>query len=258
MRPHKPVKISNQDIDESTDTYDTIDWLIHNVDGHNGRVGMWGISYPGFYASAGMIDSHPALKAVSPQAPIADWFWDDMHHHGAFTLALTFNFFSTFGKKRDAPYTKRHEDFDFGTPDGYQFYMEMGPLKNANEKYLNGDIQFWNEITQHPNYDEFWQSRNILPHLRNITAAVLTVGGLFDAEDLYGPLKTYRSIEDKNPKIFNMLVMGPWSHGAWTSDEMFGLGDMDFSFNTSRWFQERYLLEFFDSILKENKEPDFP
>lgn len=258
MRPHNPDKKSNQDIDESTDTWDTIDWLVHNIDGNNGNVGMWGVSYPGFYCSAGMINSHPALKAVSPQAPIADWFWDDMHHHGAFTLALSFNFFSTFGKPRADLTTERNERFDFGTPDGYQFYLDMGPLKNANDKYLNGDIDFWNEFIQHPNYDEFWQSRNILPHLKNITASVMTVGGLFDAEDLYGPLKTYRAVEKNNPKSFNMLVMGPWSHGAWVWSDDSSLGDMEFGFNTSKWFQEHYSLPFFESVLRDDKKPDFP
>ncbi len=258
MRPHNPNKKSNQDIDESTDTYDSIEWLINTIDGHNGNVGMWGVSYPGFYCSAGMIDSHPALKAVSPQAPIADWFWDDMHHNGAFTLALSFNFFSSFGKPRPAPTTERHDRFDFGTPDGYQFYLDMGPLKNANTKYLNGEIDFWNQTIQHPNYDEFWQARNILPHLKNITASVMTVGGLFDAEDLYGPLKTYQYVEQQNPKISNTLVMGPWSHGAWIWGDMSSLGDMDFGFNTSTWFQERYLLDFFESTLRDGKKPDLP
>ena len=205
-----------------------------------------------------MIDSHPALKAVSPQAPIADWFWDDMHHHGAFTLALTFGFFSSFGKTRDGLTTERHERFDFGTPDGYQFYLDMGPLKNANDKYLKGEIDFWNQFTQHPNYDEFWQSRNILPHLKNIKSAVMTVGGFFDAEDLYGPLKTYRSIEEKNSGIFNMLVMGPWSHGAWVWGDMSSLGELEFGFNTSKWFQERYLFDFFETVLRKEKKPDFP
>ncbi|MBN1478767.1 CocE/NonD family hydrolase [candidate division KSB1 bacterium] len=258
MRPHLPNKNLPQDIDESSDTYDTIEWLINNLEGHNGNVGMWGISYPGFYCSAGMIDSHPALKAVSPQAPIADWFWDDMHHHGAFTLALTFHFFSSFGSKRAGLQTEHPEQFDFGTPDGYQFYLDMGPLKNANEIYLKGEIDFWNHFTQHPNYDEFWQSRNIVPHLKNIKAAVMTVGGLFDAEDLYGPLKTYRAVEENNPKIFNVLVMGPWSHGAWSWEEMSLLGDMDFDFNTSKWFRDRYQFFFFQAFLQDDKAPELP
>ncbi|MBN1561683.1 CocE/NonD family hydrolase [candidate division KSB1 bacterium] len=258
MRPHQPDKKTALDVDESSDTYDTIEWLIKNIPGHNGNVGLWGLSYPGFYVSAGMIDSHPALKAASPQAPIADWFWDDMHHHGAFTLALSFNFFASFGKKRDGLRTERQEMFDFGTPDGYQFYLDMGPLKNANEKYLKGEIEFWNEVTGHPNYDHFWQSRNILAHLKNIRAAVMTVGGLFDAEDLYGPLKTYRTIEAENPQSFNVLVMGPWSHGTWLDGDGVGLGDMNFGFDTADWFQDRYLFTFFDSFLREGKSPDMP
>jgi len=254
MRPHLENKKSNTDVDESTDTYDTIEWLINNIDGNNGKVGQWGVSYPGFYTSAGMIDSHPALKAASPQAPIADWFWDDMHHHGAFTMALSFGFFSTFGVARDSLRTNFPDQFDFGTPDGYQFFLNLGALQNADKRYFHGNIDFWNKTVAHPNYDEFWQSRNILPHLKNIKAAVMTVGGLFDAEDLYGPLKTYRAIEKQNPKIFNMLVMGPWSHGAWVWSNMESLGDMEFGFNTSKWFQERYLLNFFKRFLKDEAE----
>jgi uncharacterized protein len=259
MRPHIADKQSKNDVDESTDTWDTIEWLINNIDDNNGKVGQWGVSYPGFYTSAGMIDSHPALKAASPQAPIADWFWDDMHHHGAFTLALTFGFFSQFGIEREGLRTEFPPKFDFGTPDGYQFYLNLGSLKNVDERYFHGEIDFWNKFTQHPNYDGFWQSRNILPHLRNIKAAVMTVGGLYDAEDLYGPLKTYRAVEKQNPKIFNMLVMGPWSHGAWSWSNVDELGDAKFGFNTSKWFQERYLLGFFKHFLKdEAQDVDFP
>src|SRR5262245_50284056 len=132
MRPHLSKRSGKQDIDESTDTYDTIEWLLKNVPNHNGKAGLWGISYPGFYSSAGMIDAHPALKAVSPQAPIADWFFDDFHHHGTLFLTHTFNFFSSFGQPRPEPTTKRAPRFDHGTPDGYQFFLELGPLKNAN------------------------------------------------------------------------------------------------------------------------------
>lgn len=259
MRPHKPKKAGPRDTDESTDTYDTIEWLLDNVESHNGRVGMWGISYPGFYCSAGMIDSHPALKAVSPQAPIADWFWDDMHHHGAFILNLTFNFFANFGRLPDTLTTEWPERFDHGTPDGYQFFLELGPLKNANEKYLGGEIEFWNHVTKHPNYDEFWQARNILPHLKNITAAVMVVGGWFDAEDLYGPLKTYRSVEEKNPGNFNVLVMGPWSHGGWVWTDGDTLGDADFGFKTSDYYKEHVDLVFFNHFLKGGTgNPDLP
>jgi putative CocE/NonD family hydrolase len=185
MRPHRATKKSEQDVDESSDTFDTIEWLLANVPRHNGRAGLWGLSYAGFYSSAGMIDSHPALRAVSPQAPIADWYWDDMHHHGAFILPLAFNFFSSFGRPRPQPTTERAPRFDHQTPDGYQFFLELGPLSNVNTLHFNDEIPFWNDIVAHPNYDEFWQSRNILPHLKNIDCAVMTVGGWFDTEDLY-------------------------------------------------------------------------
>jgi len=258
MRPHVPTKTKPEQTDESTDTYDTIDWLLANVENHNGRIGLWGISYPGFYASAGMIDSHPALRAVSPQAPIADWFWDDMHHHGAFILHMSFNFFANFGKPRPEPTTERNERFDHETPDAYQFFLELGPLRNANEKYFENEIAFWNDITEHPNYDEFWQSRNLLPHLRNIDAAVMVVGGWYDTEDLYGPLKTYREVEVNNPDTFNVLVMGPWSHGAWSRSGGERLGDAEFGFKTAEYYREHVEFPFFTHFLKDGPEPDLP
>src|SRR5687767_13797244 len=186
VRPHKRTKSGPTDIDESTDTYDTIEWLLKNVLNNNGRVGMWGISYPGFYTSMGVIDAHPALKAASPQAPIADWFiGDDFHHNGTMFLAHTFTFFSSFGLPRVKPTTQgARRQFEHGTPDGYRFFLDLGPLSNANTKYLKNVVAFWNEILDHPNYDDFWQARNIRPHLRSIKPAVMTVGGWFDAEDL--------------------------------------------------------------------------
>lgn len=255
MRPHLEGKVGHH-VDESSDTYDTIEWLVENIPGNNGKVGQWGISYPGFYTSAGCIDSHPALKAVSPQAPIADWFWDDMHHHGAFILPLAFNFFSTFGVARDELTTKWPDRFDHGTPDGFDFFLRLGPLGNVNEKYFDGEIAFWNEIVAHPNYDEFWQSRNILPHLKNITAAVLVVGGWFDTEDLYGPLRTYASIERQNPGIFNALVMGPWSHGQWARDPGKKMGSADWGFATADFYNEKVLLPFFNHYLKDGDRPE--
>ncbi len=257
MRPHIDKKKTQQDIDESTDTFDTIEWLLKNVPNTNGRVGQWGVSYPGFYSSAGMIDSHPALKAVSPQAPIADWFWDDMHHHGAFILPLAFKFFSVFGQAREELTTERPDPFDYKTPDGYQFFLDLGPLKNVNEHHFEGEIDFWNKLTEHPSYDELWQSRNLLPHLRGITAAVMVVGGWFDTEDLYGPLKTYKSIEDKNPGIHNTIVMGPWRHGGWR-DTGNSLGTADFGFKSGKDFRKRIELPFFLHFLKDGDEPQVP
>ncbi|MRI88983.1 CocE/NonD family hydrolase [Aggregicoccus sp. 17bor-14] len=262
MRPHEPGKSGARGVDESSDTYDTIAWLLRNVPNNNGRAGQWGISYPGFYTSAGAIDSHPALKAVSPQAPIADWFWDDMHRHGAFNLALGFAFFSGFGLPRPAPTaSETPPHFDFGTPDGYQFFLDLGPLSNADTRYFKGNVAFWKDVVQHPNYDAFWQSRNLLPHLKNIRAAVMVVGGWYDTEDLYGPLQTYRAIEKQNPGITNTLVMGPWPHGGWTRTDGAALGDAEFGFQTNAVYQELELA-FFKGYLKQGEKdapkPDMP
>jgi len=258
VRPHLAAKRGPKEIDESTDTYDTIDWLVKNVPGNNGRVGMWGISYPGYYTAAGAIDSHPALKAVSPQAPIADWFWDDMHRHGAFNLALAFNFFAVFGKARPQPTpSEEWERFEHGTPDSYQFFLELGPLSNADARHFKAGISFWNDIVAHPNYDTFWKARNLLPHLRNIKAAVLTVGGWYDTEDLYGPLHTYSSIEKQNPGISNTLMMGPWQHGGWMRTEGSSLGDVEFGFATSNTYLE-LSLTFFKHHLKGGEKADLP
>lgn len=214
---------NKKDIDESSDTYDTIDWLIKKIKGNNGKVGIFGISYPGFYSSAALPDAHPALKASSPQAPISDFFFDDFHHNGAYLESYTAAF-AVFGYQNDKP-TK---DWWFGSEmmrfygesvtNGYDFYLKLGPLKNITKKY-HYDNFFWKQIIEHPNYDEFWQKRNILPHLNNITPAVLTVGGWFDAEDLYGPLHIYQAIEKSTPTANNTIVMGPWGHGDWANEE---------------------------------------
>ena len=253
MRPHVPNKKTNHDIDESTDTYDTIEWLLNHIDHHNGKVGQWGISYPGFYTSAGAIDSHPALKAISPQAPIADWFWDDWHRHGAFILNMSFDFLYAFTHSEEILKNNFWKGYEYHNPDGYQFFLDLGPLKNVNENHYQGKVEFWNSIVEHPNYDKFWQARNILSHLKNIKAAVMTVGGWFDTEDLYGPLKTYQSIEKQNSDIFNILVMGPWSHGGWNGRSGETLGDADFGFKTSQYFQEHVNFPFFKHFLKDEK-----
>jgi putative CocE/NonD family hydrolase len=258
MRPHNPNKMPRE-FDESSDTFDTIDWLIKNVPNNNGRVGMWGISYPGFYAAMGVIDAHPALKASSPQAPIADWFiGDDFHHNGALFLPHAFNFFSTFGLPRPKPTTEEHPRFSHGTPDGYKFFLELGPVANANEKYLKGRIAFWNEMMQHPTYDQYWQARNTLPHLKNIRPAVMTVGGWFDAEDLYGALNTYKTIERLNPGLNNTLVMGPWYHGGWSRSDGDLLGDIHFGAKTSVYYQAMVELPFFNCLLKDKCDHKIP
>ncbi len=249
MRAHIDVK-RERETDESSDTYDTIEWLIQHLDSDNGRVGQWGISYPGFYTSAGAIDSHPALKCASPQAPIADWFWDDMHRNGAFNLQLAMTFFSSFGHSRPQPSLERHERLDLKTDDAYQFFMELGPLGNVNRQHFHEQISFWNEMTRHPNYDAFWQSRNLLPHLKNVHCACLVVGGWFDTEDLYGPLKTYEAIERQNPNIENALVMGPWYHGGWNGSDGASLGDARFDWETAKWYREQIEFPFFEKHLK--------
>ncbi|HEX9795208.1 MAG TPA: CocE/NonD family hydrolase [Planctomycetota bacterium] len=252
MTPHRPaagVTAADKQVDESRDTYDTIEWLLANVENHNGRVGMWGISYPGFYAAASMVDAHPALRAVSPQAPIADWFFDDFHHHGAFFLPHGFNFLASFGLPRSGPTTSRSGRFDHGTRDGYRFFLELGPLRNANEKHFHDRVAFWNDIVAHPNYDAFWQERNLLPHLAKVAPAVLTVGGWFDAEDLYGPLQIYRSVEARNPGIFNALVMGPWAHGGWARGAGERLGRAEFGAATSAWYRAEIERPFFRHFL---------
>ncbi|MBL4716307.1 MAG: X-Pro dipeptidyl-peptidase [Bacteroidetes bacterium] len=260
MRP-QITKENKYPIDESTDTYDSIDWLVKNVPNNNGKVGMWGISYPGFYAAVGAINAHPALKASSPQAPIADWYWDDFHHHGAFFLPHAFNFMSVFGPPRHKLTTKWPERFKHPTPDGYDFFLNhVGPLKNVTKKYYGDSINIWNQIVEHPNYDKFWQERNLLPHLQEIKPAILTVGGWFDAEDLYGPLKIYQNIEKNNPNINNSIVMGPWRHGGWNRTDGTKLGNVFFGDDpsSSKYYQENIELPFFNYHLKGKGELDLP
>jgi uncharacterized protein len=255
VRPYIPNKTGKQ-IDETTDTYDTVDWLIKNLPNNNGRVGVWGISYPGFYTSMAGIDNHPAIKAISPQAPVSDWFHgDDNHHNGALFLAQNYAFFARFGQPR--PTTVSNNDylktFNFGTEDGYKFYLEMGGLKNSGELYekqFGTRIRFWDQMMAHPNYDQFWKERNIFPNLKNIKTAVMTVGGWYDNEDLFGALNTYQNIERQNPGIFNVLVMGPWFHGGWSRSDGDWLGTAYFEQKTSLYYREHFELAFFNYFLK--------
>ncbi|HXJ60385.1 MAG TPA: CocE/NonD family hydrolase [Verrucomicrobiae bacterium] len=259
VRPILTTKAGPRDIDESTDAWDTIDWLVKHVPNNNGRVGLSGISYPGFYAACGAIDSHPALKAVSPQAPVSDWFiGDDFHHNGALYLPHAFRFLQWFEQKLEKPTREQPKPFDFETPNGYEFYQALGSLANADERFFKGRIAFWNEMMQHGTYDTFWQERNVRPRLRNIHAAVLTVGGWFDAEDLFGALQVYRSIEQQNPGIFNALVMGPWAHGQWHGDDGHKLGHIQFRAKTSDFFCEQIELPFFKYFLKGGTNLDLP
>jgi putative CocE/NonD family hydrolase len=250
VRPFRPDK-GPKDTDDNSDTYDTIEWLVNNVPGNNGRVGMFGISYPGFYTAMGMIDSHPALKAASPQAPISDWFMgDDLHHNGAFFLSQNFGFFHFFAQRAEDPLHEDLKRFYFNTPDGYDFFLRMGPLANSDKVLLKGRSPEWTEFLKHPTYDAFWQARNIRPHLKNVRCAVMTVGGWYDAEDLFGPLEIYRATERMNPGITNLLVMGPWAHGDWGRKDGDKLGDIDFHAKTGEFYREKIELPFFRHFLK--------
>lgn len=259
VRPIRPHTGDPKVIDESTDARDTIEWLLAHVENHNGRVGMWGISYPGYYTASALVDSHPALKAASPQAPIADWFvGDDWHHNGALFLPHAFNFMAAFGHPRPAPIKRSDRPFDHGTPDGYQFFLRMGPLANADATYFKGDVAFWNELMRHDTYDAFWKERDLRPHLKSIRPAVMTVGGWFDAENLFGALETYRTIESGNPGASNTLVMGPWPHGGWARDPGDSLGAVRFNSKTSQFYAEHIELPFFEFHLKGKKALDQP
>jgi putative CocE/NonD family hydrolase len=249
VRPFNPNK-GPKDADESSDAWDTIDWLVKNVPRNNGKVGMYGISYPGFYTSMGTINSHPALKAASPQAPVTDWFiGDDINHNGAFFLSQNFNFFYRFAQKVEDPLHEQFKDFNFNTPDGYDFFLRMGTLANS-EKLFNGRVPEWSEFLAHPTYDAFWKARNVRPHLKNIHCAIMVVGGWYDAEDLFGTVETYRSIEKQNPGITNILVMGPWAHGDWGRTNGERLGNISFHAKTSEYFHEKIELPFFRHFLK--------
>ena len=251
MRPINPAKKPGE-TDESSDTFDAIDWLVKNVTGNNGKVGQWGISYPGFYTVCGMIDAHPALKASSPQAPVTDWFiGDDWHHNGALFLPHVFNFMPRFGKPRPEPTTKYpYLPFEHGTPDGYKFFLELGPIKNADAKFFKGEIAFWKEVFAHPDYDDWWKARNVRPHVKNIKPAVLTVGGWYDAENLFGALETFKHAEATNPPKNNHLVMGPWVHGGWNRQDGDRLGDVSFNAKTGEFYRDKIEFPFFEYHLK--------
>ncbi|UII21252.1 CocE/NonD family hydrolase [Fulvivirga ligni] len=242
-------------IDESSDTFDTIDWLLKNIKNNNGKVGQWGISYPGHYTAAALPEAHPALVASSPQAPISDFFFDDFHHMGAFLQSYLMAF-PVFGYQTEPTteswYNDAWEEIKKAgnVADGYEFNMALGPLKNVTEKYYQKDF-FWDQVVEHPNYDEFWQKRNLLPHLRDIDNAVLTVGGWFDAEDLYGPLNIYKTIEANNPKAENTIVMGPWSHGDWYREKgIQAINDIYFGDSISTFYQKNIEMPFFKYYLK--------
>ncbi len=251
MTPAIVNKRSNNDVDESSDTYDTVSWLLKNIKNNNGKVGVYGISYPGFYATASLPDAHPAIKAVSPQAPVTDEFTgDDAYHRGAFFLMDNFSFDNFFDAPRDKPRKENPQLSDsIHIKDVYDFYLKLGPLKNCNALYFHHKGKIWNEYLEHDTYDDYWKERNIRPHLKNIQPATLVVGGWFDAEDLFGSLNTYEAIEHHNPNNNNKLVMGPWTHGAWEDDNWNQFSGHNFNNNTSEYFQQMEL-DFFNYYLK--------
>ncbi|HKE26205.1 MAG TPA: CocE/NonD family hydrolase [Bryobacteraceae bacterium] len=259
IRPHNPNK-GVKDIDESTDTYDTIEWLIHHVPGNTGKVGMWGISQPGFYVTAGMIDAHPALVAVSPQAPVTDYYMgDDVYHNGAFMLAHRFNFYMGFHDREGEPAPPQPSlRFDFGTPDGYDFFLQMGSLANADEKYFKHQQPFWNLNIDHTSYDEVWQSRAVWKYLKAIKPAVMLVGGWYDTEDPQGLLRQHEFMERNTPPPVNMLVMGPWNHGGFSRGAGDRLGNVNFGSNTAQYYREHIEFPFFVFYLKGRGDGKFP
>lgn len=256
MHPHIDNPKSNADVDESTDTYDTVEWLLKNIPNHNGRVGIWGISYPGFYTSASIIDSHPAIKAASPQAPMTDLFMgDDAYHGGAFMMLANFGFYSAFRPIPEPSLPPRFRvPFEWNTTDAYDFFLKMGPLANADKLYFKGSNPLWTDQVSHNTYDSYWHARDLSRHMKNIKCAVLTVGGWFDAEDLSGPVRTYHAISKNNPGTFSGLVIGPWSHGGWGRFDGARFGRVDFGSKTGEFYRERILFPFFENYLKGNGE----
>ena len=249
VRPFNDHK-GPKETDEASDTYDGIEWLIHNVKNNNGKVGVFGISYPGYYATMAALSGHPALKAVSPQAPVTEWFiGDDFHHNGAFMEMDAFSFYTSFGKPRRQLTKTWTAGFQYYTKDNYRFYLDIGPLKDLAT--LTGDsLKFWKDIYAHPNYDKWWQERNTRNFVQHIPhhTATLVVGGLFDAEDCFGAWNLYNAIEEKGNNN-NKLVMGPWSHGGWARTTGEFLGNVRFGGKQSEWYQKNLEIPFFDYYL---------
>lgn len=250
VRPFNPNKKKKTDIDEASDTYDAVDWLVKNIPNNNGNVGVFGTSYPGFYSTMAALSGHPAIKAVSPQAPVTEWFLgDDFHHNGAFMLGDAFNFYSGFGQPRPKPTTVGPKEFKYYTDDKYKFYLETGAIKNFT-KLMGDSILFWNELMNHPNYDAWWKERDARVGCKNIKPAMLTVGGLFDAEDCFGAWRLYEAIEKQSPSTTNKIVMGPWFHGGWSKGDGSYLGNIRFGSKTSTYFQDNIEIPFFNYYLK--------
>jgi uncharacterized protein len=235
-------------IDEGTDTYDTIDWLVKNVPNNNGRAGEAGISYGGWLTAMALIEPHPALKAVSEQASPADMFLgDDFHHNGAFRLSYGFEYAALMETG------KTNFSFQFDRYDTFEWYLHLGPLSNANKLYLHGTLPTWNNFVTHPNYDEFWKKQAFTPYFKGLTLQVpnLNVGGWWDQEDFYGPLKIYELLEKNDAKHFNYLAVGPWNHGGWAGGPGSKLGNVEFGSNTGEYFRQKIQASWFAYWLKD-------
>lgn len=247
VRPFNKNK-TGKEFDEASDTYDTIDWLVNNVKKNNGKMAVTGTSYPGFYSTEAALSGHPALVAVSPQAPVTDWFMgDDFHHKGAFFVMDGFSFYPSFGTPHPKPSTTYTRGFSFKSDDNYNAYLKTGALKNF-AKLMGDSIPFWHEMYEHPNYDAWWQARNARVGLYNAKPAMLWVGGLFDAEDCFGAWNSFKATETQSPETNNKIVMGPWYHGQWSREGSF-MGNVRFGENTSEFFQDSIEIPFFNHYL---------
>jgi len=252
MTPHGKARLEQGEGRESEDMHDTVTWLLKNIPNNNGKVGILGISYPGFYTAASIIDSHPAIKAASPQAPIADlYLGDDSYHGGAFKLAGNFDFYAAFTSvKNPTPLPKSWADFEYGEADGYDFFLKRLTLSNIAAAMSDNQRELFMPNIEHDTYDAFWQSRAIGPHMKNVKAAVLTVGGWYDAEDFQGPFSIHSAIARHNPTTSNSLVIGPWVHGGWARGDGARLGHVRFDANTSEYFRREIQFPFFEQHLK--------
>jgi putative CocE/NonD family hydrolase len=259
MHPHIDDKTSSKDVDDASDMYDTVDYLLKHVPDNNGKVGIWGISYPGFYTSASIIDSHPAIKAASPQAPMTNLFMgDDAYHGGAFMLSANFGFYANFLPQKNpisAVDSQKVIPFDSGTPDDYEFYLHAGPTENLATKYLKNENWLFNDQLHHTTYDDYWKARNLAPHMKNVKCAVMVVGGWYDAEDLSGPWRTWQAIGELNPGTVDTIVEGPWVHGGWARSDGDHLGDVSFNAKTGDYFRKNIQFPFFEYYLKGKGEP---
>ncbi len=252
QRPPRPEG-DRASLDEGTDTYDSIDWLLKNVRGNNGRVGMLGVSYDGWTTIMGALQPHPALKAVSPQASPADmWLGDDFHHNGAFRLSYGFEYAAMMETGKNV------QPFTFDRYDTFDWYLSLGPLSNVNAKYLHGKIPTWNDYVAHPDYDEFWKRQTMVPHLTGVKVPTLNVAGWWDQEDFYGPVRIYDALEKFDSQHLNYLVVGPWRHGGWASGTGESLGAIPFGSATSEFFRDKVQAPFFAHFLKDKGPGDFP